>query len=226
MKAFYILLILIYFCACHDPKIQRSQDPNIIFILSDDHSSQSWGIYESILKQHILNPNIKRLAREGIVLDNVFCTNSICVPNRGSIFTGQYSHQNGIYTLSDFLSPDSNNIAKVLQHSGYQTALIGKWHLKKEPAGFDDYLVLPGQGIYNNPKLKSKDNWKDGNKKDPHENKNAYSDLVYQYVITTMKVRLVELRSDIGDTDSDSQVMQDILSHHFESSHGIHPVAE
>lgn len=125
--------------------------PNIIYIMGDDHTSQSWGIYGGVLKDYVKNKNIKRLAEEGAVLNNAFCTNSICVPSRATIMTGQYSNRNGVYTLGDALSPDSMNIAKVLQANGYQTALIGKWHLKKEPAGFDHFMVMPGQGVYFDP---------------------------------------------------------------------------
>lgn len=133
--------------------------PNILFIMSDDHTSQAWGIYGGVLKDHVKNPNISRLADEGIVLNNAFCTNSICVPSRASILTGQFSHKNGVYTLSDALSPDSLNIAKVLQNNGYQTAIIGKWHLKKEPSGFDYYNILKGQGRYWDPILRTKVNF-------------------------------------------------------------------
>ena len=137
--------------------------PNILFIMSDDHTSQSWGIYDEIFKDYVINNNIKRLADEGIVLNNAFCTNSICVPSRSSIMTGQYSHKNGIYTLKEGLSPDSLNIAKVMQSNGYQTAIIGKWHLKNMPTGFDFFKVLPGQGVYNNPRFKTAENWENGN---------------------------------------------------------------
>ncbi len=155
--------MLLVCLSCNKQVELNPSPPNILFILSDDHTSQAWGIYDSVLDNHIENKNIKRLAREGTVLDNVFCTNSICVPSRGSILTGQYSHQNGIYTLSDALDPAEMTIAKELQQSGYETALIGKWHLKKQPAGFDHFLVFPGQGLYHNPKFKSRDNWQDGN---------------------------------------------------------------
>ncbi|MDH4203841.1 MAG: sulfatase-like hydrolase/transferase, partial [Phycisphaerae bacterium] len=76
--------------------------------------------------------------------------------------SGQYSHMNGVKTLYDALSPEKKNIAKVMQRGGYQTSLIGKWHLKKEPSGFDYYCVLPGQGRYWDPIMKTKDNWKQG----------------------------------------------------------------
>lgn len=141
-----------------------SNRPNILFILSDDHTSQSWGIYGGILQDYVQAKNIRRLASEGCVMDNTFCSNSISVPSRAAILTGQYSHQNGVYTLDDALEPTQDNIAKQLRQAGYQTALIGKWHLKKIPAGFDHFNVLPDQGVYWNPKMKGPENWQDGGK--------------------------------------------------------------
>ena len=135
--------------------------PNIIFIMSDDHTSQAWGIYGGVLKDYVKTPNIQQLAKEGAVLNNAFCTNSICVPSRASIMTGQFSHRNGVYTLGDALHPDSMNIAKLMQQNGYQTALIGKWHLKKRPSGFDHFMVMPDQGVYFDPIFKTEDDWKD-----------------------------------------------------------------
>lgn len=135
--------------------------PNILFILSDDHTSQAWGIYGGILGQYAQNKNIKQLADEGCVLDNCFCTNSISVPSRAAILTGRYSHCNGVYSLDDSLSPDSANVAKELQANGYQTALIGKWHLKKKPSGFDYFSVFHDQGEYVDPVFKSAHNWVD-----------------------------------------------------------------
>ena len=132
--------------------------------MSDDHTSQAWGIYGGPLKDYVQAPNISRLSEEGCVLRNAFCTNSICTPSRASILTGRYSHQNGVYTLSEALEPDSMNVAKSLQSHGYQTAIIGKWHLKKKPNGFDYYNVLPGQGRYNNPILKDSLTWENGGK--------------------------------------------------------------
>jgi len=155
-----ILACFLILSACKKQEKVEKQ-PNILFILSDDHTSQGWGIYGGILKDVVHGPNISRLAEEGAVLDNCFCTNSICTPSRATILTGQYSHRNGVYTLTEALEPDSMNIAKVFQKNGYQTAVIGKWHLKKEPAGFDYYNVLPGQGRYWNPILKTADNWED-----------------------------------------------------------------
>ena len=160
MRYFFFLagfILLIAFGSCHN----KSQ-PNILFIMSDDHTSQAWGIYGGVLQDYVHAPNIDRLADEGCTMQNVFCTNSICTPSRASIMTGRYSHQNGVYTLSEALEPDSMNVAKALQQNGYQTAIIGKWHLKKKPSGFHYYNVLPGQGRYTNPILKDSSNWDSG----------------------------------------------------------------
>ena len=161
------LLILLFFLSCDKNELDR---PNILFIMSDDHTSQAWGIYGGILQDYVKNDGIKRLEKSGVVLENLFCTNSICVPSRASILTGQYSHINGVYNLPDALDPDSLNVAKILQKNGYQTSLVGKWHLKKEPSGFDYYKVLPGQGLYNDPYFKTRENWEDGSRGGLQEN--------------------------------------------------------
>ena len=110
-------------------EVSENERPNILFILSDDHTSQAWGIYGGILADYVHNPNIRRLASEGVVLDNCFCTNSISSPSRASILTGAYSHKNGVYTLADSLDTSLPTIATILKQAGYQTALAGKWHL-------------------------------------------------------------------------------------------------
>ena len=150
--------------SCNTGADESKERPNILFILSDDHTSQSWGVYGGVLSNYVKNDNIRRLANEGCVLDNCFCTNSISVPSRASIMTGAYSHRNGVYTLEDALNPEDDNIAKRLQEGGYQTALFGKWHLKKKPTGFDKFLVFHDQGEYNDPIMKGPDNWVDDNR--------------------------------------------------------------
>jgi len=122
--------------------------PNILFIMSDDHAAHAISAYGSRINQ---TPNIDRLAREGMRLANCFCTNSICTPSRAAILTGQYSHRNGVYTLNDSIDPGRDNVAKRLQGAGYQTAMIGKWHLGTDPTGFDYWNILPGQGVYYDP---------------------------------------------------------------------------
>lgn len=158
---FFSLILFITF-GCSSNKTESTERPNILYIMADDHTGQAWGIYGGILKDYVHAPNISRLAQEGCVLDNCLVSNSICTPSRATILTGQYSHVNGVKTLSGTLYPAQNNIAKVLQQAGYQTAVIGKWHLKKEPTGFNYYSVLSGQGRYWDPILKTKDNWGEG----------------------------------------------------------------
>ncbi|WP_195532204.1 sulfatase family protein [Bacteroides finegoldii] len=143
-----------------DTNISSPKRPNILFILSDDHTSQAWGIYGGILADYVQNANIRRLAAEGTVLDNCFCTNSISSPSRASILTGCYSHQNGVYTLADSLDTSLPTIATILQKAGYQTALIGKWHLKSQPQGFNYYSIFYDQGVYRDPLfINSTDPW-------------------------------------------------------------------
>ena len=126
----------------------HSQDrPNILFIMSDDHTAQAVGVYATLLKDLDPTPTIDSLAREGIVFDNAFCTNSICTPSRASIITGQYAHTNGVFDLGGNITPENQTLPILMREAGYQTAMIGKWHLKQEP-NFDYYKVLPGQGKY------------------------------------------------------------------------------
>jgi arylsulfatase A-like enzyme len=122
--------------------------PNILYIMADDHAAHAISAYGSRINQ---TPNIDRLAKGGVRMTNCFCTNSICTPSRAAILTGQYSHRNGVYTLNDRLDPDRNHVAKELQNAGYQTAMIGKWHLESDPTGFDYWNILPGQGVYYDP---------------------------------------------------------------------------
>jgi arylsulfatase A-like enzyme len=123
--------------------------PNIIFIMSDDHAAHAIGAYGSRVNQ---TPHLDRLAREGMLLRNVFVTNSICTPSRAAILTGQYSHLNGVPVFNRFDSTRST-VARLLQEAGYYTGMIGKWHLGSDPAGFDRWEILPGQGAYMNPLL-------------------------------------------------------------------------
>jgi arylsulfatase A-like enzyme len=161
-KSGLILLGTLFFTCVFSCEKEVTSPPNILFILSDDHTALGWGIYGGELEDYVENDNIKRLASEGAVLNNAFCTNSICSPSRASILTGQYSHVNQVYTLREPLPLGHPNIAKTLGGNGYQTAVIGKWHLDKQPEGFDYFSVLPGQGRYHNPIFKNAENWQDG----------------------------------------------------------------
>ncbi len=123
--------------------------PNIVFIMSDDHAAHAIGAYGSRVNT---TPNIDVLAREGMRFDNVFVTNSICTPSRAAILTGQYSHRNGVPVFNRFDS-SRQTVARLLQAGGYYTGMIGKWHLGSDPAGFDRWEILPGQGAYIDPVL-------------------------------------------------------------------------
>jgi arylsulfatase A-like enzyme len=162
MKRFYLLLLaaLLFKAMGYAQK-----QPNIIFIMSDDHAMNAISSYEGRLARVAPTPNIDRIAKEGMIFENMMCTNSICTPSRAAILSGQYSQLNGVYTLKDDYQPEADNLAKQLQAAGYATAMVGKWHLHKEPQGFDYYNVLPGQGRYFDPIFKEKGKeWKDHKK--------------------------------------------------------------
>lgn len=130
--------------------------PNIIIIMSDDHATNAISAYGGRLNSVFQTPNIDRLAKSGVRLDGLYASNSICTPSRATILTGQYSHVNGVKTLGGKISKDTPTLSYEMQSLGYQTAVIGKWHIKTEPFGFDYYNVLPGQGKYYDPKFKEK----------------------------------------------------------------------
>lgn len=151
--------------------LAAQERPNIIFIMSDDHTSQAISAYGGILANVLPTPNIDRIGREGVRLTNCFVTNSISTPSRGAIITGQYSQKNGVYTLRDKLDINHPTVAKDLHRAGYTTGIIGKWHLATEPQGFDYYNVLPGQGRYYNPILIEKGMWGEDPSADAGQNK-------------------------------------------------------
>lgn len=126
--------------------------PNILFIMSDDHAYQAISAYGSKLNK---TPNIDRIAAAGMRFERCYVTNSICGPSRACILTGKYSHKNGHYSNEREFDVAQQTFPKLLQKAGYQTALIGKWHLGTEtmPTGFDHWLILQGQGFYYQPRM-------------------------------------------------------------------------
>lgn len=129
--------------------IHAQQRPNIVFVLSDDHAYQAISSYGFGLNN---TPHIDKLAEEGILFRNAFVNNSLCAPSRAAFLTGKYSHLNGILGNRELVFDGSQNtFPKLLHESGYQTALMGKWHLVSNPTGFDYWNILPGQGDYYNP---------------------------------------------------------------------------
>ena len=136
----------------------RAPRPNILFIYCDDHAYQAISAYQSVSAYGLkLNetPNIDRLAREGMRFDNCYVTNSICGPCRAVIQTGKYSHLNGFCCNGNRFDGTQQTFPRLLQKAGYQTAVIGKWHLGEHmvPQGFDYSEVLIGQGPYYNPPM-------------------------------------------------------------------------
>ncbi len=143
MKSYYVLIFLF------QSSLFAQQRPNIVFIMSDDHAYQAISSYGYGLNH---TPHIDQLAKKGILFRNAFVTNSLCAPSRAAILTGKYSNLNGIRGNGEEQFDGSQlTFPKLLQHAGYQTALIGKWHLGSDPTGFDYWNIIPGQGDYYNP---------------------------------------------------------------------------
>lgn len=128
--------------------------PNILFLFSDDHAWQSIGAYGGRLKDVANTPNIDKLASEGMLFRKCYVANALCGPSRAAILTGKYGHRNGVtWNKSANFDGSQQTFPKILRQSGYQTAIIGKWHLKSTPTGFDYFDVMRGQGRYYNPLL-------------------------------------------------------------------------
>ena len=138
---------------CFSAVGQASSRPNILFILSDDHAWQAVSAYGE--SRHLIQtPNIDRLATEGMRFDRFYVNNSLCGPSRAAFITGTYSHINGFYNNHNCRFDNTQTtFPKLLQKAGYQTALIGKWHLESDPTGFDYWEILKGQGVYFNPEM-------------------------------------------------------------------------
>jgi arylsulfatase A-like enzyme len=140
-------------CSLSAAPAVTNRPPNIVFIFADDHAYQAISAYGDA-RHMIETPNIDRLAKEGMRFDRCLVPNSICGPSRATILTGKYSHLNGFYNNSGSRFDGSQvTFPKLLQAAGYQTAIIGKWHLGTNPTGFDHWQVLPGQGVYYNPPM-------------------------------------------------------------------------
>lgn len=133
-------------------KTEKPQRPNIVFIMSDDHAAQAISAYGHPVSRLAPTPNIDRIANEGAIFLDNYCANSICGPSRASVLTGKHSHKNGFMrNWAKGFDGTQQTISKILQQNGYQTAVIGKWHLISKPTGFDYWKILNDQGEYNNP---------------------------------------------------------------------------
>ncbi len=148
MRVFHLCLFIgIFSFAC----AQEKKQPNILFIMSDDHCDRAIGVYGGRLAPLNPTPNLDKLAANGMLFENVFCTNSICTPSRATIMTGQYSHTNKVYDLYNNLPGEQHYLTKEMKQAGYATAVVGKWHLQDSPKNVDYFAVIAGQGRYINP---------------------------------------------------------------------------
>ncbi|GAA4810826.1 sulfatase [Litoribaculum gwangyangense] len=156
LRSFIVLSILILtLLSCKNGKVDTPQKklsakPNILFIMSDDHAYQAISAYSDKL---IKTPNIDRIAKEGILFTNASVTNSICAPSRATILTGKHTHING--KIDNIMPFDTTQVTlpQLFQKAGYATAMFGKLHFGNNPKGVDDFMILPGQGSYINPKF-------------------------------------------------------------------------
>ncbi|MEL4307515.1 sulfatase family protein [Joostella sp. CR20] len=131
--------------------IENNTPPNILFIMADDHAYQAISAYGSELSKLAPTPNIDRIAKNGAIFNHTYCTNSICGPSRAVILTGKHSHINGFRQNGERFDGDQPTLPKKLKQLGYQTALVGKWHLYGYPQGFDYWNIIDDQGHYYNP---------------------------------------------------------------------------
>ncbi|MBD1427161.1 sulfatase family protein [Sphingobacterium arenae] len=146
----FALALLVGATACSSPQNEEQKKLNIVFIMTDDHTTQALSAYD---KRFISTPNLDRLADEGIKFNNCFVTNAVCGPSRAVILTGKHSHINGFKDNHSVFDSTQVIYPQLLKEAGYQTAMIGKWHLGTMPVGFDFYSILPNQGEYYQPEF-------------------------------------------------------------------------
>lgn len=196
-------IFTVFLSSCNQEKI--NQKPNIIFIMSDDHTTQAFGIYKSRLASLNPTPTLDKLGTEGIIFNSVYCNNSICTPSRASIMTGQYPQTNGVLDLDGRLDETRQYLPKEFKKLGYETAIIGKWHLKEEPAAFDYYQVLKLQGDYFDPtfRIRGDKNWPENTEK----YKGHSSDVITDLTLNWLKER-----------DSEKPFF---LMHHYKAPHDM-----
>ncbi|QDT16206.1 sulfatase family protein [Alienimonas californiensis] len=181
--------------------------PNVLWVMSDDHAAHAIGAYGGRLAGLDPTPHLDRFAAEGVRFTNAFCENSICVPSRATLLTGQRSHRHGLRTLVGELPAERQTLARLMGEAGYETAMIGKWHLQAEPAAFDHYVVLPGQGQYHNPTFRVR-----GPKPWPQNvfQFNRYDGIHVSDAVTELSLKWLENRK------SDKPFF---LMHHFKAPH-------
>jgi arylsulfatase A-like enzyme len=201
--------VTLFFCltCCTLSFVHAADDKpmNILYIMSDDHATTAIGSYGARLSALNPTPTLDKLANKGTLFENVFVTNSVCTPSRASILTGQYSHINGARNLGAKLAPEKQFLPLEMKKSGYETAVIGKWHISSEPAAFDHYEVLEGQGKYFNPTFNTKSDvaWPKNQKQYQGHSSDVITDRSLQW---------------LKNRKSDKPFL---LLHHFKAPHGM-----
>ncbi|QZT36542.1 sulfatase [Halosquirtibacter xylanolyticus] len=217
-KAVTVGLSLISLVSCRGEVKKKSEveKPNILYIMCDDHTANAISAYKGRYADVFQTPNIDRIAKDGVLFTNCNVTNSICTPSRATIMTGKYGHKTGVYTLWDDLDVKEKTFPVLLQKAGYETAIIGKWHLHTQPQGFDYYSVLPGQGKYFDPNFQdSNHEWEPGKKVKGVKYKGYATDVITDQCLSWLKQR-----------DSDKPFF--LMCHH-KAPHGLweyHPKYE
>lgn len=157
MKNSYFLILVFFIFSCKNEQQKEAEKiverPNIIFIMADDHAEQAISAYGHAISKLAPTPNIDRLAKNGAIFNNNFCTNSICGPSRAVILTGKHSHINGFRMNGERFDGSQQTLPKLLKAAGYNTGIVGKWHLHGYPEGFDHWNILNDQGNYYNPQF-------------------------------------------------------------------------
>ena len=185
-----------------------SDRPNILYIMSDDHAAHGIGCYGGRLAKLNPTPILDKLAAEGIRLKNCFVTNSICTPSRATIMTGQYSHKTGCYGFRVGLPGPRQTLGHEMNKLGYETAVVGKWHLLEEPEPFSYYAVLPGQGSYSNPifRVRGSQPWPKNTIR-----KSGYDNVHSSDAITDLSLQWLKNRKE--------KAKPFFLMHHFKAPH-------
>ena len=143
--------------ACQAKEVAKSGLPyNIVFIMTDDHTAQMMSCYDH---RYVETPNLDRIAADGVRFTNSFVANSLSGPSRACMITGKHSCANKFYdNTTCVFDASQQTFPKLLQKAGYETALVGKWHLESLPTGFNYWEIVPGQGDYYNPSFITQNN--------------------------------------------------------------------